>query len=75
MVPRVNGAGENFRGRDMQALRRELRARMELRPVEQWSAHLLAALVAVFDVEFAGDGRDDALQPGVGGRPNLRIIR
>ena len=50
MVPRVNGAGENLRGRDMQALRRELRARMELRPVEQWSAHLLAALVAVFDV-------------------------
>lgn len=54
---------------ELRRLRRELQSRMEFRPARYWSARLLSALIAVFDMEF---GHPDL---GNGGKPRLSVVR
>ncbi|AKN17478.1 hypothetical protein MHAE_04355 [Mycobacterium haemophilum DSM 44634] len=67
---------------DLKYLRKELAARFDSYPSDDWSPRLLAALIAVFDLEFGssnGHTRDSGLfrdrtkKDAV--KPNLRVVR
>lgn len=54
--------------RELDRLRRELQSRLEFRPARHWSARLLAAMIAVFDLEFG-----ELVEPPAG-RPKLSVV-
>lgn len=54
-------------------LRMEVARRFDAYPADDWSPRLLAALIAVFDLEFHGEAAASGPQGGPGG-PCLRLV-
>ncbi|WP_142305273.1 hypothetical protein [Mycobacterium intracellulare] len=55
--------------RDIDHLRIEMARRFDAYPTDSWSPNLLAALIAVFDLEFGVPDSDSPKGPG------LRVVR